>query len=685
MKIQSRHKWAIVPVFAISFFIGPILSRAASPTAQEIRLDLAGPGRMFEGIGAVSAGASSRLLIDYPEPQRSQILDYLFKPRYGASLQHLKVEIGGDINSTDGAEPSHMRSQTDRNFHRGYEWWLLKEAKKRNPKILLDALEWGAPGWIGNGNFFSRDNIDYLVQFLKGAREAHGLNIDYIGIWNETKFDPLWIKQLKQELRKQMIFTQVVAADMVNDWSIAEAKRSDKELYEAVDRIGVHYVGKKWENNGFMEEDPRCDTPDWVQGMDKILWASEDGPWRGDWPGARFLAMIYNRHYLNGRMVKTEIWSPVTSYYNVLPLPKSGLMLANEPWSGHYEVLPAIWATAHTTQFAAPGWQYLDAACTHLRGGGSLIALVSPDRRDFSVIVETIQAKEPQSLTLQLPESHRLQPLWVWQTTQSQPFLQKQKIQPILGQATLELDPGSLYSITTTTGQKKGSASSPPSRPFPLPYAESFEGRPKDGTPPFWQDQNGAFEIAPYAGNRTGQCLEQKINLPPIRWHFVGDTQPMSILGNESWQDYQISAEVFWLEPGAIKLMGRFNLQHQQTGQSDAYQFYLEEKGGWSLRCGNDRILASGTVQLPAATWQRLTLQFQGEQIRASLNGRPLCFLRDNTVSHGLAGLGVGGWTRAQFDNIKVAPLPYFPGGWLNILLIQSQQRSTACGYYFWR
>ena len=79
---------------------------------QQINIILDGhsKGRVFDGIGAVSAGASSRLLIDYPEPQRSQILDYLFKPGYGAALQHLKVEIGADVNSTDGSEPSHMRS-----------------------------------------------------------------------------------------------------------------------------------------------------------------------------------------------------------------------------------------------------------------------------------------------------------------------------------------------------------------------------------------------------------------------------------------------------------------------------------------------------------------------------------------------------------------------------------------------
>ena len=73
--------------------------------ARVVELNPASGGLAFEGIGGVSAGASSRLLIDYPEPQRSEILDYLFKPQYGASLHHLKVEIGGDVNSTDGVEP----------------------------------------------------------------------------------------------------------------------------------------------------------------------------------------------------------------------------------------------------------------------------------------------------------------------------------------------------------------------------------------------------------------------------------------------------------------------------------------------------------------------------------------------------------------------------------------------------
>lgn len=41
------------------------------------------------------------------------------------------------FSTTDGTEPSHMHNETDENYFRGYEWWLMKEAKKRNPNITL--------------------------------------------------------------------------------------------------------------------------------------------------------------------------------------------------------------------------------------------------------------------------------------------------------------------------------------------------------------------------------------------------------------------------------------------------------------------------------------------------------------------------------------------------------------------
>jgi len=72
------------------------LARAGAALLSAVVLDDSrGPARTFDGIGAVSGGgATSVLLRAYPEPQRSQVLDFLFKPGFGASLQILKVVSG---------------------------------------------------------------------------------------------------------------------------------------------------------------------------------------------------------------------------------------------------------------------------------------------------------------------------------------------------------------------------------------------------------------------------------------------------------------------------------------------------------------------------------------------------------------------------------------------------------------
>ena len=48
-----------------------------------------------------------------------------------------------------------MHYRDDLNCNRGYEWWLLEEAKKRNPKIKTWGLSWAVPYWIGNDSYFT--------------------------------------------------------------------------------------------------------------------------------------------------------------------------------------------------------------------------------------------------------------------------------------------------------------------------------------------------------------------------------------------------------------------------------------------------------------------------------------------------------------------------------------------------
>jgi len=175
---------------------GVVAMLLISPVFAQIKivLDDADSGRVFEGIGVVSVGASTRNLVDDPEKLRSEVLDYMFKPKFGANLQHLKVEIGGGENSTCGTEPSHVitREELKNPVPRSYEFWLMAEARKRNPQVMLDSLPWSFPGWIPNP--WSQEAADWFVAFLDVAKNQYGLKMDWVAAaWNEKGCDLNWI------------------------------------------------------------------------------------------------------------------------------------------------------------------------------------------------------------------------------------------------------------------------------------------------------------------------------------------------------------------------------------------------------------------------------------------------------------------------------------------------------------
>ncbi len=502
-----------------------------------------------------SAGASSKLLSDYPEKYRNQILDLLFKPKFGASLQQIKIEIGGDVNSTDGTEPSHARTRGEfmdpqpECFRRGYEWMILEEARKRNPSIFLDCLEWGCPGWIGNGIYYSQDNADYIISFLKGALKFHDLRFDFTGIWNERQPDYEWIKLLRKTLdRNGFQNIKIIAPDYFN-WDIAGVMLNDKELFDAVYGIGIHY-NERPENKLFASSEV-------AQSLNKPLRNSEGGPWRGDWDGFEYLVKLYNSNYILGKATNVITWSLVSSYYDNLSLPNSGLMLAKTPWSGHFEIQPAIWAAAHTTQFAEPGWRYADGACGFLPGG-SYVTLKSPDNQRFSIIIETTDTTETQSLSFHLDNSFKTNVLHVWKTTRNICEFEKQPDIIVKNHKfTIRLDGKSAYSITTTTGQTKGFYIAPENTPFPFPYKADFEDQ-KTGTPAkYFMDQAGVFEITEREDG-MGKCMKQVIDKQGIEWEAGQNPSVETILGDTSWTDYEVRSKVNIREnTGSAKILGR--------------------------------------------------------------------------------------------------------------------------------
>jgi hypothetical protein len=666
-RIAAGHRGTFLP---ISLFVLALCATVANSQQTSIVLDGNSKGRTFDGLGAASAGASSRLLVDYPEPQRSEILDYLFRPGYGAALQHLKVEIGADVNSTDGSEPSHMRTVSDHDSTRGYEWWLMVEAHKRNPNILLEVLPWGAPRWI-NPNPGASDTpytpamAEYVADFIRTAKRDYSLDIGVTGVWNERVYDTAYVKELHRRLKLEHLDTKIVCCDEypgegagAGQWAIADEILKDPELAADVDFIGVHYP----------LVDGKLTTTDAARRTGKPLWSSEDQPNGGggpivarDWPlGGRILAHLYNRNYLEGTFTSTEIWSPVTSYYDILAAPNSGLMYANSPWSGHYTVQGTIWATAHTTQFAQPGWQYLDSASGNLPEKGSYVSLRSLDKTGWSVMLETIDARQPQRVSFHLAGGLTATKVHIWETNNTLTFEHVADVPVANGGFDYTFDPDSLYSLTTTTGQGKGTAQPPAAKSFPLPYADDFEQTPLGHTPKYLSDQDGMFEVRDCSG-RAGRCLEQVIRDKPIPWSPLPD--PFTLAGDENWTDYSVSSDVHFLSKAPAVVMGRIDssdvFKDDKARWPSGYVLRLNPNGAWELLSAAYKqpvaTLASGAVALDGGQWHRLQLSFRGTLVAALLDGKTLAAVENTAHSHGMFGLGTE-WDHTQFDNLHVTP-----------------------------
>jgi O-glycosyl hydrolase len=613
---------------------------------------------VFEGIGAVSAGASSRLLLDYPEPYRSQILDYLFLPKFGAGFQHLKVEIGGDINSTDGTEPSHLRKKGEENFTRGYEWWLMKEAVSRNPDIILDGLAWGAPGWLGDGKFYSKDGADYFVSFIKGAKEVYGLDIKYIGIWNEREFDPEWIKLYRKTLDENGLnHVKIVAADLNGPperiWSIAEAMAKDPKLAKSVDIIGVHYPHGVTLRSAFD-----------LKKAGKRLWSSEDGEW--NWttmhPLTNLRAQKINTNFIKFNLTKTEFWSPVTAYYDCLPAPHSGVITANTPWSGAYTVDQKLWAVGHTTQFAKPGWEYIIDGCKMLPSGGSVVAYTSPDKKDVSIIIETTDATSDQELVI-IPAGTFVQgSLSVWQSNPLENFVRTEDLNKKDENFTLVLKPNCIYSLTTTSGQKKGVHSSPVNSPFPLPYDEDFEKYKLSRTPRYLCDQGGAFEVEKlHSGSKV---LVQQIERRGIDWSEA--TFAYSIIGDINWNNIDVASDMAFVDlPSDTAALSGLFMQISArcyNGSTWAafgkpypvgYSFRIYANGKWEIATPL-RILATGKMEKPGNLWRNLKITCIGERISAFVDGIMMKEVTDASYQQGLVSIGCS-FTRVGFDNLRIS------------------------------
>jgi hypothetical protein len=472
---------------------------------------------------------------------------------------------------------------------RGYELWMLQQAKARNPELVTYGLSWTVPRWVGpprdqvqpTGNFYTVDNIAYQTAFVGCVAEL-GFELDLIGIWNERGVNLTYVKQLRDSLDAAgHQHTKIVIPDGNLHPDTVLALKTDPGLAPVVSAIVLHGPPPAAGSATCVNT---TGLQELANSMPQLqLWNGELDVGHGNWTvGATCYGRALSQNFVRHNMTSSMTWPPIRAQYqssgaaDFYANPPAGVVVAVEPWSGHYQVGSQLWMTAHWTQAVDVGWRMLTpgqpGGSRLLPHGGSIVGTASIDSNDVTIIIENLNytagsggacgsttCVEPPAcggstgvyrLTVQVagqwtkPAPH----MHVWRSNRLQQFIQQPDV--VLTKSseaagtyefTLEVLNDAIYTVTTRSNLFKGKhPPPPPSGRFTLPYEDNFTDSPPGSLPRFFADQGGSLEITP-----AGEAKQAVFQNPgPMSWQVNAD--PFSIIGDThmNWTDVVASVEV---------------------------------------------------------------------------------------------------------------------------------------------
>jgi hypothetical protein len=300
-------------------------------------------------------------------------------------------------------------------------------------------------------------------------------------------------------------------------------------------------------------------------------------------PIVRALPSVHSPLVPPRRGIGRADWNAITAFYEGLFAYDSGLIRASVPWSGYYELCGKVWALAHVTQNAFPGWRFLapGVGSGALASGGTYVSWIDPSSRNVTIVVHKPAGSAAETATFQISGPAATAPsLLVWHSALQQgtrpdltPYYNaRPPVAVTAGAFSVSLAPGDLYTFTTTTTGGRGSVPPPPpsqpwvskclglshatewvrhccrrlvpwrfrrnpltimlrcshslspSRRFPRAYADDFDACPQYQEAAYFTDQTGAWECVPSNGTR-GMVSRERARAEPaalgVREHTI--------------------------------------------------------------------------------------------------------------------------------------------------------------------
>lgn len=398
----------------------------------------------FGGFGSVTCNNTSRLLMDYKalhEEQYWTMMRLLFDRENGAGLNHVKIEMGADVNSSSGTEPATMRSPDEEpNVRRGAGFLFAADARSINPDITVEILRWGEPRWTQEGKGYEAyDNPRFEARYqwyrktIDAVYETYNYKITEVSPGqNERRKDYpdnfAWIKYCAKRFKEDAhngigAFDygeiKIVAADLYRGMgTTVDYLMKDQEFLDLVDIISDHYqiwMGSRELDRLNQEYGKEIWYGESTSPMINANYRANVDPLRGGIGGSGGIAAMAERlisayAYKNAQgytshMTELLFQPAIGAFYEGSAYSPKQLIGAFDPWSGYYEADGGIQMAEHFMKFADGDWRYLPEACFSdgKTGDGDIVAdtstdtrlaLKDPDTDDYSVIFANNTSKK---------------------------------------------------------------------------------------------------------------------------------------------------------------------------------------------------------------------------------------------------------------------------------------------------